>query len=143
MILRLYRTSGSVDIQRSDGRDSKARRRRSRAEVRRYRRHARPPHWRWPGGWRPVIGRRRTATPGVRVAWQRGRQLLEDPRPSGKCVRASRCDLNDHVTSRRFVVNMVRAVSLHAGDVRPGLHSCPNYRFIWSLETISVEKHVY
>lgn len=67
MILRLYRTSGSVDIQRSDragileGEE---------AEVAcrgpRYRRHARLPHWRRPGGWRSVIGRRRTATPGPR-----------------------------------------------------------------------------
>lgn len=45
--------------------------------------------------------------PPVRVAWQRGRQLLEDPCPSGKCVRASRCDLNDRtvrVTSRHVAL---------------------------------------
>lgn len=112
MILRLNRTSGSVDTQRSDGRDSKARRRRSRAEVRRYRRHARPPHWRRLGGWRLAIGRRRTATPGSASRGSGGGSYWRT-RVRAASVRASRCDL-----SRRFVVNMVRAVSSHAGEVR-------------------------
>lgn len=102
--------------------------------------------------------------PPVRVAWQRGRQLLEDPCPSGKCVRASRCDLNDrtvrvtlrHVTSlcceygeTRLVTLANRARGLHrVRRDRAALdftHVSPreNYRFIWSLQTISVEKHVY
>lgn len=44
------------------------------------------------------------------------------------CARFSLCDLNDRtlrVTSRRFVVNMVRPVTLHAGEPRGSpLHSC-------------------
>lgn len=89
MILRLYRTSGSVDIQRSDGRDS--RRRGGGGRVQR--------SGGIDGTHGPLIGGGREGggpslaggapPPPVRVAWQRGRQLLVDPCPRGKCARFS------------------------------------------------------